>query len=419
VHYTGRDNLGRITQKVETVEGTVTTYDYQYDLAGRLEYVFEDGVQVIHFVFDSNGNRLSHETPGGTVTGSYDSQDRMGSYGDATYAYTAAGELLSKTVGSDVTAYDYDVFGSLRSVTLPDGRVVEYEVDGQNRRVAKSVDGVVTQRYLYQDQLNPVATVDASGNVVQRFVYGTRINVPDYMVADGTTYRLISDHLGSVRLVVDATTGVVAQRLDYDEFGNVTSDTNAGFQPFGFAGGFYDADTGLVRFGARDHDPSTGRWTAKDPILFDGGQANLYVYAGNDPVNFVDPSGLTVSCTYSQSSGNLRCTDDGTGAQVVNDNGYAGHGPGLNNPNAQCQQNVGPLPRGNYTIGAGGNGPLGHPQLPLNPNPNNNMCGRNNFLIHADNSQQNQSASHGCIIVSQPSRQTIHNAGGGTLNVTQ
>jgi RHS repeat-associated protein len=112
------------------------------------------------------------------------------------------------------------------------------------------------------------------------------------MVADGTTYRLISDHLGSVRLVVDATTGVVAQRLDYDEFGNVTLDTSPGLQPFGFAGGLYDADTGLVRFGARDYDPEVGRWTAKDPILFEGGQANLYVYVGNDPVNLLDSSGL-------------------------------------------------------------------------------------------------------------------------------
>jgi RHS repeat-associated protein len=54
----------------------------------------------------------------------------------------------------------------------------------------------------------------------------------------------------------------------------------------------YDADTGLTRFGARDYDPVVGRWTAKDPILFDGGQANLYVYVGNDPINAIDPEGL-------------------------------------------------------------------------------------------------------------------------------
>ena len=98
--------------------------------------------------------------------------------------------------------------------------------------------------------------------------------------------------LGSVRLVVNAQTGVIVQRMDYDEWGRVIQDTNPGFQPFGFAGGMYDADTGLVRFGARDYDPETGRWTARDPILFKSGQENLYVYCRNDPVNFVDPAGL-------------------------------------------------------------------------------------------------------------------------------
>jgi hypothetical protein len=46
----------------------------------------------------------------------------------------------------------------------------------------------------------------------------------------------------------------VAQRLGYDEFGNVLKNTNLGFQPFGFAGGLYDPDTKLVRFVARDYD---------------------------------------------------------------------------------------------------------------------------------------------------------------------
>ncbi|HSN97524.1 MAG TPA: RHS repeat-associated core domain-containing protein, partial [Candidatus Nanopelagicales bacterium] len=56
-------------------------------------------------------------------------------------------------------------------------------------------------------------------------------------------------------------------------------------------GGLYDPETGLVRFGARDYDAETGRWTAKDPLLFEGGDTNLYAYAAGDPIDRVDPSG--------------------------------------------------------------------------------------------------------------------------------
>ena len=81
------------------------------------------------------------------------------------------------------------------------------------------------------------------------------------------------------------------QRLDYDSFGRVLRDTNPGFQPFGFQGGLYDPDTGLVEFGCRWYDAETGRWISKDPILLDGGW-NVYAFCDNDPVNRTDPSGL-------------------------------------------------------------------------------------------------------------------------------
>src|SRR5262249_53961651 len=120
----------------------------------------------------------------------------------------------------------------------------------------------------------------------------TKSWVPAYLVKAGATYAVITDQIGSVRLVVDSTTGIVAQRLDYDEFGRVLLDTNPGFQPFGFAGGLYDSATALVRLGARDYDPEAGRWTTKDPLLFSGGDTDFYTYVGNDPINHVDPSGL-------------------------------------------------------------------------------------------------------------------------------
>lgn len=161
----------------------------------------------------------------------------------------------------------------------------------QNRRIGKKVNGALVQGFLYQDELNPVAELAGSGNVESRFVYGTMSNVPDYIIKGGATYRIITDHLGSPRVIINVAIGEIAQRMDYDEFGNVTLDTNPGFQPFGFAGGLYDKDTGLVRFGARDYDAETGRWTCKDPIKFNGG-TNFYSYVKNDPINWTDIFGL-------------------------------------------------------------------------------------------------------------------------------
>jgi RHS repeat-associated protein len=286
-----RDDLGRITAKQELIDGVTASYTFAYDSVGRLELVTRDGLPVESYTYDANGNRLSFTSPGGTLVGSYDDQDRLLSYGDATYTYTAHGELTSKTVGSATTTYQYDVLGNLRTVTLPGGDTIEYMIDAQSRRVGKRINGSLVQGFLYQDQLNPVAELDGAGQVVSRFVYGTRPHVPDYMIEGGVTYRIVSDHLGSVRLVVNVSTGAVVQRIDYDAFGRVTQDSNPGFQPFGFAGGIYDEHTQLVRFGARDYDAFTGRWTAKDPIGFDGESPSLYVYANNDPIGLIDPDG--------------------------------------------------------------------------------------------------------------------------------
>ena len=304
-----RDKLGRITAKSESilidrVQQTyeIHSYDYSYDLAGRLEQVYQDGELKSQYVYDENGNRLFvRDNDGFDVAGGlYDGQDRLTSYDDMRtgesfeYAYTANGELYTKTDinSGEITVYDYDVFGNLRSVTLPDGRQIEYIIDGQNRRVGKKVDGVLQYGLLYKDPLNPITELDASGQVVSRFVYGTKVNVPDYMIKNGKKYRIICDHLGSVRLVITMDTGEIAQRIDYDEFGRVLHDTNPGFQPFGFAGGIYEPLTGLVRFGARDYDAETGRWTAKDLVRFKGGNPNLYGHVLNDPINLIDISGL-------------------------------------------------------------------------------------------------------------------------------
>jgi len=271
------------------------TWDYGYDTAGRLvssTLTTPGGPWTTTYTYDANGNRLSKVGQFGTETGTYDAQDRMTAYGDCAYAYTANGELTTKTCGSEVTSYQYDDFGNLTHVVMPDGIQVDYVIDARNRRIGKKVNGTLVQGFLYGDQLNPVAELDGSGAVTARFVYGTKSNVPDYMVKAGVTYRYVTDQLGSVRLVVDAATGNVAERIDYDEYGVVIKDTNPGFQPFGFAGGITDTHTGLVRFGARDYDPESARWTSKDPLGFNGSLSNFFSYSLFDPGNRADATGL-------------------------------------------------------------------------------------------------------------------------------
>ncbi|MCL1041909.1 DUF1566 domain-containing protein [Shewanella marisflavi] len=294
-----RDKLGRIAQRNLTIDGVSHNEAYDYDQSGRLTTVTKVDATVT-YSYDDNGNRLAKQVVDGAGTtllyGTYDNQDRLLTYNDCSYQYTDNGELKQKRCGTgvdeEVTLYQYDVLGNLLKVTLPDTTVIEYIIDGSDRRIGKKVDGSLQQGFLYGDQLNPVAELDANNNVVSRFVYGVRVNVPEYMIKAGVTYKIISDHLGSPRLVVNAQTGVIAQRIDYDEFGIVSLDTNPGFQPFGFAGGLYDSSTGLTRFGARDYDAFTGRWTNKDPIRFAGGDSNLYGYVLSDPVQFIDINGF-------------------------------------------------------------------------------------------------------------------------------
>jgi RHS repeat-associated protein len=287
-----RDTLGRIVTRVETIQGSTTTWEYGYHAAGRLESVTKNGLVASQYAYDANGNRLVKQTPAVHEIGTYDAQDRMLTYAGASYTYTANGETLTKTDATGTTSYQYDVFGNLLGVDLPTGTQIRYKVDGRNRRVERSVNGIVTQRWLWQGQLSPIAELNASNAVVSRFVYATRVNVPDYMIKGGVTYRILHDHLGSPRLVVNTSTGAVAQRMDFDEWGIVTTDTNPGWQPFGFAGGILDKSVGLTRFGARDLEITSGRWMTKDLRGFGALDSNLYAYSANDPLNEQDPAGL-------------------------------------------------------------------------------------------------------------------------------
>jgi len=169
-----RDSNGRITQKTETVNGVTSDYVYAYDSMGWLLTVTKDGILVEEYGYDLSGTRISETN---TLRGiaarsfSYSDEDHLLSAGSVTYAYDPDGFLTTKTDGSDVTDYTYSSRGELLNVVLPDGTLVEYVNDPLGRRIAKKVDGAITEKYLWQGQTRLLAVYDGSDNLLMHFEY--------------------------------------------------------------------------------------------------------------------------------------------------------------------------------------------------------------------------------------------------------
>lgn len=119
--------------------------------------------------------------------------------------------------------------------------------------------------------------------------------------------------------------------------------------------------------------------------------------------------------TYQQSTGNLT----NAAGQLVG-TGYSGSPAGKNDPTQQCLPDVGPIPRGNYSIGTPedtmAHGPYA---MPLTPDPTNSMCGRSGFLIHGDSIEHPGAASEGCIILARNFRTQIWTSGDHQIQVIQ
>jgi RHS repeat-associated protein len=308
------DDLGRVIEKSETttIGATSTThvYDYQYTPAGQLWTVERDGQLIATYGYDDAGNRTSTAIGNASVGATFDAQQRITSQGATTYGATLDGNVATRTANSVTRTYEYGARGELVKVSWPANApttVVEYKYDPYGRRVGRWVNGTLRGSWIYGDAPTPVAEI--RDGVQTRFVYGTS-QAPEYLVRGGTTYRVVSDYIGTPRLVIDTTTGKVVQELEVDAWGVVTRDAvytqngamvcgpicgpdDPSYLPFGFGGGLYDRSTSLVQFGARDYDPETGRFLQKDPLRFGSGDTNFYAYAGSDPVNFGDPSGLS------------------------------------------------------------------------------------------------------------------------------
>jgi len=338
-----KDDAGRITQKQETVDGVTFTYEYTYDPMGRLLTVTKDGALVEEYHYGPNGARSSEMNSLRGITSrsmSYSDEDHLLTAGSTTYQYDADGFLVTKTKGTEVTQYSYSSRGELLQVTLPDATVIDYIHDPFGRRVAKIVNGVVVEKYLWQGQTRLLAIYNGNNNLLMRFEYADS-RMPFALSSGGSTYYLTYDQVGSLRVVADVS-GNVVKRIEYDSFGYIISDTNPAFEvPFRFAGGLFDKDTSLIRFGFRDYDPDIGRWTAKEPLIFKAGDTDLYGYCLSNPISCIDPLGLDFWVYNYPEKGRGY---GHTGMIMPNDDGtYTRYSQGADDPNAPWYELVVPL----------------------------------------------------------------------------
>ncbi|MEO8801647.1 MAG: hypothetical protein ABI551_27395 [Polyangiaceae bacterium] len=170
------------------------------------------------YTYDVDGNRTD-------ICATWDAQDRSG----CGVSYSTDGRITN----DGVHTFAYDALGNLTSSNAGSGGVT-YLVDAENRIVQKKTGGSITYSFLYARGPYPVAQLNSAGAVISTFHYALGRNVPDAMVNGGVTYKIVTDHLGSVRLVVNASSGAIVQRYDYDAWGTATLVTGtASFQPFG------------------------------------------------------------------------------------------------------------------------------------------------------------------------------------------
>jgi RHS repeat-associated protein len=323
----GYNESGNITNITQTNPSgtTIASFAYTFDLAGRLtsetdngsttNYAYDPTGQLIQagsqtYNFDASGNpsgagvQLGPDNEllsNGTFAFTYDAEGNeitrtnIATGDKWTFGYNNANELVSAiettsagTVETQV-AYKYDVFGNLleRDVTIGGATTTtRFGLDwtgGGSPTVGASTSDVAW---------NVWALLSGSGSLTTRFLHGEAVDQVFAEIGTGSAIGWdLTDHLGSTRDVVD-NNGNVLDAINYDAFGNITSQSNASQAPlFVYTGRQRDSATGLQYNRARWYDPTSQRWISQDPLSFGAGDTNLYRYVQNGPTNAVDPSG--------------------------------------------------------------------------------------------------------------------------------
>ncbi|MGW1780402.1 polymorphic toxin-type HINT domain-containing protein [Streptomyces sp. NPDC002143] len=211
-----------------------------------------------------------------------------------TYTYDDAGSTETRTFKQGTTTtlsqdLAWDDEGHLKTVT-ENGKSTNYTYDTDGQRLTRT-DSTGTTLYLPGGN---ELQVDKSGKATGTRYYSTGTQTVAMRTGVKLTF-LLADHHGttSTQVTADATQAITRRKTGI--FG-----APRGTQPSswagdkGFVGGTKDTDTGLTHLGAREYDPTIGRFVSVDPVLLltDPQQVHGYSYANNNPVTISDPSGL-------------------------------------------------------------------------------------------------------------------------------
>jgi len=286
---------GATGNRTRVDEATGISRVYNYDKLYRLtkEQVTDPNNTQTYtndYVYDAIGNRQS-KTGSTTNNYTYNNADQLLTENGIAYTYDLNGNLKTKTDGTGTTTYTYNYDQKLISVATPSGAAT-YKYDADGNRVEANTAGSTT-KYLVDTNRSlaqVVAEYNTAGTITASYVYADDLIS---MTRGSQTYYYHFDGLGSTRLLTNAS-GTTTDKYDYDAFGNLIAKTGSTENTFLFTGQQYDANIGFYYQRARYYQPTTGRFTAYDPIEGDPYtpiSLHKYLYAANDPVNKIDPSG--------------------------------------------------------------------------------------------------------------------------------